>query len=101
MSPSKLEGLGGRFSGEKAEEKPGRKTVAAAHAIENIQLASRRVVDLALDPGDSGPTVAVGGMNLAQSGGDNFNMRMLFHDPINHRHKRAGIELGVRGNLRA
>src|SRR5580700_1522023 len=100
MRPAELEGFGWRFPSEKAEEESGREAVTTAHPIENIQLAAWRVVDLAFDPGDGGPAVAVGGMNFAQGSGDNLDMRVLFRDPVNHRNKGRRIELGIRGNLR-
>src|ERR1039458_6282504 len=59
VSPAELDGFLRGLTGQQAVEEAGGEAVAAADAIENVELGDRRGVGLAADPGDGAPTVAV------------------------------------------
>src|SRR5439155_24750538 len=54
---------------------------------------------LAFDPGDGSPTVPVGGVHFAQSRCDDFDLRVLLHDAVDHTEEGAGVELRFGGGL--
>src|SRR5205807_558218 len=52
-------------------------------------------VALAVEPEDGAPVVAVGGVDLAQRGGDAFDVGELLGDRVDHAEERFGVELGL------
>src|SRR5579863_5756747 len=67
-----LDGLAGKES----INEPGSEAVAAAHAIENIDLALRDMHDLVLVERDGSPRIAAGGLRGAQCAGDELQIRI-------------------------
>ena len=100
MRPAQLDCFLRRLAGERAVEKSRREPVTTADTIEHVQLARRRDMRLAIDPGHRAPIMPVRHMHLAQCRGDDLDLRMFLYHAIDHPEKRAGIELGFRGNLR-
>ena len=67
---------------EEAVEETGGKTVAAADAIKDIELAGRRLNGIAVDPGDGAPLVAVCRMDLTKRRRNDFDIGQLFGDLV-------------------
>ena len=55
MRPAEADRLLGRRAAQQPVEEPRREAVAAADAIEDVELAGRRHVGLPADPGDRAP----------------------------------------------
>ncbi len=83
----------GRLIRQQAIDEPGCKAIAAADAIQHIQFRLRRNVSLPVNPGNSAPRVAIGGMHLAQRGGDDLYLRVLLDHVVDHAKERARVEL--------
>src|SRR5207248_1171990 len=64
------------------------------------QLAFRNNMCAAADPGDGAPTVPVSRVHLAKGCCYDLDLWMPLDNTIDHSEKRAGIELGFRGDLR-
>jgi len=92
VGPAQLDGFPGIFAIEQAIEKARRVAIAAADAVKHVQLASGRGVGLAVDPCNRAPAMAVGGMNLAQGGGDDLDLRMLLDDLVYHPQEGARVK---------
>src|ERR1700686_3512071 len=69
---SPIDGL----SGEKAVNQAGGEAVAAADAIENVDVALRHVHNLVLVKRDGAPRIAACGLRGAQCAGDEFQVRI-------------------------
>src|ERR1035437_1073156 len=101
VRPTQINRFLRRFARKKTIEETGSKAVAPADAVQDIQFAHRRHAVLAADPGHRAPTVAAGGMHVAQRGRDHLDLRVTLHHAANHSEKCARIELGFRSDLRA
>src|SRR5262249_25759643 len=55
VRPAELERLVGLRAAQQAVDEAGGEAVAAAHAVEHVELAGRRRVGLPVDPGDGAP----------------------------------------------
>ncbi len=99
MRPAELERFFRRFAVQQAVEEARGEAVAAADAVNDIQFRGRRHVRLAFDPGHRAPTVPVGRVNLAQSRGDDLDLRVLRHHLIDHAEKSARVELRSRRHV--
>src|ERR1035438_1873448 len=101
VSPAELDGFLRGFAGQQTVEETGGEAIAAADAIENVELGDGRGVGLAADPGDGAPTVAVGGVDFAKGSGDDLDLRMLGDGVIDHAEEGGGIKLGPGGDFGA
>src|ERR1039457_4625192 len=101
VRPTQINRFLRRFARKKTIEETGSKAVAPADAVQDIQFAHRRHAVLAADPGHRAPTVAAGGMHVAQRGRDHLDLRVALHHAADHSEKCARIELGFRGDFRA
>src|ERR1039458_6234701 len=99
VSPAEFDGFLRGFAGEQTVEETGGEAIAAADAIENVEISDGRGVGLAANPGDGAPTVAVGGVDLTEGGGDDLDFRMLGGGGIDHPEEGGGIELGFGGDF--
>ena len=66
VGPAEAERFLGRSPGDQAVDQAGGEAVAAADAVEDVELAGRADVPLAVEPEHGRPGVAVGRMDLAQ-----------------------------------
>ncbi len=99
VRPAQVDGFLFRLAAQQAVEEPGREAVSAADPVVHIQLAGGRDIGLAVDPGHRAPTVVVGGMDLAQGGGNHLDLRIFTDDLVDHPEERARIELGFGGDF--
>ena len=99
MGPAEAEGLLGRPSREQAVDQAGGEAVAAADAVEDVELACRADVPLAVEPEHGRPVVAVGRMHLAQGRRHQLDVGMLLDDAVDQREERVGVELRLRGDF--
>jgi hypothetical protein len=79
----------GLFAFEQSVDESGGKAVAAAHAIDHVQLGRRRDMGLAVDPRHRAPTVPVGGVHFAQRGRHDLHMRMFLDHVVDHAEEDA------------
>ena len=100
MRPTEIHGLLRGFSAEQSVNETRREAVAAADAVQDVQFARRRVEGLAVDPGHRPPTVAIGGVNFPQGGGDDSDMGMFLRHAAHHAEKRCRVQAVGRLNLR-
>ncbi len=77
MGPAEPEGVFGRSAREQAVDQAGGEAVAAADAVEDVELAHRADVSLAVEPEHGGPVVPVGRMHLAQGRRHELDVGML------------------------
>ena len=78
MGPTEPESVFRRSARDQAIDQAGGEAVAAADAVEDVELAHRADVALAVEPENGGPVVAVGRMDFAQGGCDELDVGMAF-----------------------
>ena len=89
------------FAGQQAVEKAGGKAIPAADPVVHIQLAGGGDEGLAIDPGHRAPTVVVGGMDLAQGGGDDLDLWDISPPPGRSSRRRRSDRAWIWRRLRA
>ena len=72
------------FAGQEPVDQAGGKAVAAAHSIENVDVALRHVHDLVLVERDGAPCIAAGCLRGAQRAGDELQVRIGRRDFAQH-----------------
>src|ERR1700733_12609970 len=91
MRPAQLKRFFWRLARQQSVEEPGGEAVSAAYAVENVQIAGRRNVRMAVDPRHRAPTVLARRMDFTQRGRYNLDPRMLLHHLADHAKKSAWV----------
>src|SRR5919205_1538907 len=93
VRPAELERLLGRLAREQAVEEARGEAVAAADAVEHVELRGRGDVRLAVDPGHRAPAMTVRRVHLAQGRGDDLDVGVHLHHLVDHAEEGSGVEL--------
>src|SRR5215471_1726441 len=101
VRPAELDRLFRRFAGEKAVEEAPRKAVAAADAVEYVEIADRGHVRLAVDPRHGAPAVPIGAVHLAERGGHRLHVGVLGDHLFDHVEEGLGVERRLGGHFGA
>ncbi len=96
MGPAEVDGLLLGGAAQQAVDEAGGVAVATSDPVDDVEFARRRLVSLAVDPGDRAPGVTVGGVHLAEGRGDDLHVGEFLHGLIDHREERGRIEFGGR-----
>src|SRR5208283_1705990 len=91
VRPSQLDRLFRRLAVEQPIDEASREAIAAAYAVQHLQLGRRRGHCRAVHPCHRAPTVVVRVVHLAQRGGHNLRLREALHHLLHHAQERACV----------
>ncbi len=99
MRPAEPQRLLRRLTGEEAVEEARGEAVAAADAVEDVELGRRGRDRRPVHPGHGAPAVPVRREDLAQRRRDDLHARVPRDDGVDHPEERGRVELRGRGDL--
>src|SRR3954452_20518808 len=101
VSPAQPDRVFRFFAGEQTVDEARRVAVPTADTIVDIEFGCRRLIGLAVDPGNRAPGVTVGRVDFAKRSRHYLHLRVLLRHGIDHAEENTRIELGLRVDLRS
>ena len=93
MRPTQAQALLGGFAFQQTVDEAGGKAVTTTNTIVHVELALRGNVRFAVDPGDSGPCVAVCGVDFTQGRRNDLHVGELLTDVVDHAEESGRVKL--------
>src|SRR5947199_10268062 len=84
VGPAEAQGFFGGAAGNEAVDEAGGEAVAAADAVEHVDVARRADITLAVEPEYGGPVVAIRGVHFAQRRRHDLDVRKLLDNALDH-----------------
>ena len=96
MGPAEAERFLGRPAVLEAVDQAGGEAVAAADAVDHVELDHRADEALAVEPEDGRPVVAVGRVDLAEGRRHELDVGVLLDNLVDQREEGVGVKLRFR-----
>src|SRR5438132_12550997 len=95
MCPAEAQRLFGGSPRDQSVAEAGGEAVAAADAIEHVELTRGTDEPLAVEPQDGLPVMTVGRVDLPQRRPNQLDTGILFDHAVDHAEECVGVELGA------